>query len=349
MSGLGRYVVDYENPDAGIGHSLGHVNNAVKICMRHDLTFAYAESQVRKSSKDQWRWRFKQWVRRLTLRQVYETHDIGNDINALFAFSHFTEDRSKVERLIRQKKLKVVLLPETAIQIPSNEQLDDVTYSAVDSVIRSHPEDGVVFRLPNKRTGDFEYEATLNWFRRSYFAVSGNRFPLETASKRSSALKVAVHIRRGDLLPGRQFDDLSKRMLPDAWYLGIVDAIVSAATEQPVTIYIVSEGREGLYCSENGTPTDWSGAFQADRCEVVELIDRPFVESFRALVGADILVGSKSGMTHLAGLLGEQLKIVPRMWHSYRGATQVLELGDDVSKQDLAEIARLTTIAHTSH
>jgi hypothetical protein len=76
MSELGRYLVDYENPDAGIGHSLGHVNNAVKICLRHGLTFAYSDSQVRKSSSTQWAWRIKQWIRRMTFRQVYETHNI---------------------------------------------------------------------------------------------------------------------------------------------------------------------------------------------------------------------------------------------------------------------------------
>lgn len=342
MKELGRYLVDYDNPDAGIGHSLGHVNNAVKICLRHGLTFAYAEAQVRKSSKDYWRWRFKQWVRRVTFRQVYETHDIGNDINTLFAFKQFAQDRSKVERLIRQKKLKVVLLPETAIHIPSNEQDDDVAYAQVDTVIRSHPEDGVVFRLPDKRTGDFEYEASRDWFRRSYFAASANHDSLEKSSENSSALKVAVHIRRGDLLPGRQFEDLSKRMLPDAWYLQIIQAIMRASAGRTLLIYICSEGRNGVYCSEKGTPLTWRDVLPLDRCQLIELIDSSFVESFRVLVGADILVGSKSGMTHLAGMLGEQTKIVPRMWHSYRGASPVLELGDAIHDHDLLEIARLT-------
>lgn len=342
MRAIGRYLVDYENPDAGIGHSLGHVNNAVKICMRHGLTLAYSESQVQKSSKNQLRWRLRQWLRRLTFRQVYETHDIGNDINKLFAFSQFAEDRNKVERLIRNKKLKVVLLPETAIHIPSNEQQDDVAYAAVDSVIRSYPEDGVVFRLPNKRTGDFEYEASRDWFRRSYAVVSANDFLLTGTSAKMDALKVAVHIRRGDLLPGRQFDDLSKRMLPDAWYLQIVDAIIRASAGRPLVIYIVSEGRDGMYCSEKGIPMVWRDILQADSCQLIELIDSPFVESFRVLVGADILVGSKSGMTHLAGMLGEQTKIVPRMWHSYRGASPVLELGDAIHDHDLLEIAHLT-------
>ena len=115
MSELGRYLVDYENPDAGIGHSLGHVNNAVKICLRHGLTFAYSDSQVRKSSSTQWAWRIKQWIRRMTFRQVYETHNIGDDINALFGFSTHTKDRSEIELLLRNKKLRLVQLPATAI------------------------------------------------------------------------------------------------------------------------------------------------------------------------------------------------------------------------------------------
>lgn len=342
MSALGRYLVDYENPDAGIGHSLGHVNNAVKICLRHGLTFAYAESQVRKSSKTQWTWRFRQWIRRLTLRQVYETHDIGNDINTLFAFRRYTEDRAKVERLLRHKQLKLVQLPATAIHIPSNTQQDNEAYEAVDAVIRAHPEDGVVFRLPDQRTGDFEYQASLDWFRRCYAAVEGNQFPASWRPAALNAVKVAVHIRRGDLLPGRQFEDLSSRMLPDAWYVRIVHAILSSRTERPMVVYIVSEGLEGHYSSEIGKAMDWSSVFPPGRCQVIELIDRPFVESFRVLVGADILVGSKSGMTHLAGMLGTQTKFVPRMWHSYRGATSVLELADVLTDRDMAEVVRLT-------
>jgi hypothetical protein len=342
VSKFGRFLVDYENPDAGIGHSLGHVNNAVKICLRHGLTFAYAELQVRKSSKSQWGWKIRQWVRRMTFRQVYETHDIGNDINALFAFAKYTKERSKVERMLRQGKLKLVLLPQAAISIPSNDQQDDEVYRAVDAVIRSHPEDGVVFRLPYKRTGDFEYLASREWFRRCYYAAVAGQFPEQYAPSPSHALKVAVHIRRGDLLPGRQFDDLSRRMLPDAWYQRILGQILEAAGVNPVVIYVVSEGLDGRYCSEKGQPVRWQEVLPTERCKVIELIDHPFIASFRVLVGADILVGSKSGMTHLAGMLGEQTKFVPRMWHSYRGASKVLELDDDIGERDLAEIAHLT-------
>lgn len=110
-----------------------------------------------------------------------------------------------------------------------------------------------------------------------------------------------------------------------------------------VVVYIVSEGLNGRYCSEKGQTLHWQDVLPVGRCTFVELIDSPFVASFRVLVGADILVGSKSGMTHLAGTRGKQTKFVPRMWHSYRGASRVLELEDEIGVEELTEVARLTT------
>ena len=44
-----RFLIDYDNPDAGIGHSMGFVNRGIKIAMRNQLQFAYAEEQLRKT------------------------------------------------------------------------------------------------------------------------------------------------------------------------------------------------------------------------------------------------------------------------------------------------------------
>jgi hypothetical protein len=337
----GRYLIDFENPDAGIGHSMGHVNNAVKICLRHGLVFAYSDSQVRKSSKSSWKWRVKQFVRKLTFRQVYETHNIGDDINRLFAFGNFTENRAEVERLIRKKKLRVVRLPPTDIRIPSNDQNDDVAYQQVDSVVASNPGEAVVFVLPEKRVGDFEYAASLDWFKKCYFAVQENHFKLtEKYTAGAAELHVAVHIRRGDLLPGRQFSDLSQRMLPDRWYLRVLKTIANVS-DRHLVVHIVSEGVCGRYCSETGQPFLWDDALPKDKCRVFELIDGSFVDSFRRMINADVLIGSKSGMSHLAALLGNQLGFMPRMWHSYKGAPRVLELSDSIDYEELCEVESL--------
>ncbi len=52
---MNRFIVDYDNPDAGIGHSMGFINRNIKIAMRHGLQFAYAPEQLRKSSESDWR------------------------------------------------------------------------------------------------------------------------------------------------------------------------------------------------------------------------------------------------------------------------------------------------------
>jgi hypothetical protein len=64
--------------------------------------------------------------------------------------------------------------------------------------------------------------------------------------------------------------------------------------------------------------------------EVHEHIDSDFLSTFHHLINADILIGSKSGMSHLAGMLSEHIKLMPEMWHSYRGSKKILELAGTV-------------------
>lgn len=331
---LGRYLLDYENPDAGIGHSLGHINNAVKACMRNQLEFAYSDKQLIKSSKTDFKWRMRQLTRTLVGRRAHETHGIGDAICRMFAFDQFTANRDRVEQLIRQKRLTVLEIPAPDIVIPSNAQDDDVAYAAIDAFIQSHPQDGIAFVLPPKRTGDFEYAATRDWFKRCYSASRALRPASVAQQRRSDSVNVALHIRRGDLLPGRQFADLAHRMLPDRWYLQVIETL-HKVLDRPMHITVLSEGRDGKYCSEMGQYFSWPEALAHLPCSVEEKIDHDFMESFDHLVEADVLIGSKSGMTHLAGLMSDKLKLVPGMWHSYRGTSQVIELEDTIQSDAL--------------
>jgi hypothetical protein len=334
---IGRYLVDYENPDAGIGHSLGHVNNAVKVCLRNQLQFAYSDKQLIKSTQNSFKWRMRQWTRRIVGRKPHETHGIGDAICRMFAFSECTASREAVEELIRKKVVRVVALPAPEIAIPSNKQDDELAYAAIDAVIQQHPQDGIVFVLPSKRTGDFEYGSTRDWFKRCYRAEHVLQISETPKSANRTSLRVALHIRRGDLLPGRQFADLAHRMLPDSWYLQVLEAL-SKASARHMHVVVLSEGLNGSYRSELGTDFSWTQALRHLDCEVIEKIDQDFIESFHAMVQADVLIGSKSGMTHLAGLMGEGIKLVPRMWHSYRGTGQVIELEDTITGDELATV-----------
>lgn len=334
---LNRFLLDYDNPDAGIGHSMGILNRALKIAERNHLQFAYSETQLAKSHKQSLRWRFKQSLRKLRGRRANETHNIGNDLNEMLDPKTLLASREEVEQRIRRGEVKLIELPPFEIHIPSNEQNDELIYKAVDDFIQSHPEPNTAFKISNNRFGDYEYASTRDWFLHAY-SEARKQYPISLTFD-PNKLNIAVHIRRGDLLPGRQFSDLSSRMLPDAWYLEILNAIIRN-TQKDIAIHIFSEGKDGKYHSESGAPFSWKSYFENLSHEVYEHIDSDFKSTFHHLLNADILIGSKSGMSHLAGMLSKQTKIMPKMWHSYRGANKLLEVSSLQSELNQEEIAK---------
>lgn len=327
-----RYLLDYNNPDAGIGHSLGIINKALKIAERNNLQLVYSESQLVKSSANTFKWKIKQFFRIIRGKKAYETHNLGNSLNSLLDLKKMLPSRERVEEKIRQGKIKLINLPIVNIANPSTNQNDDEVYRDIDYFIRKHPEPNLAFRISNNFAGDYEYAATRDWFLYAY-SCARKDFPIALIYD-SRKLNIAIHIRRGDLLPGRQFSDLSSRMLPDSWYKKILEIIIKS-TSKDLSIHIFSEGVNGEYHSENGMPFSWKAQFANSPYEIHEHIDSDFMNTFHHLVNADILIGSKSGMSHLAGMLSNKIKIMPMMWHSYRGSNRLLEILD--LKSDIHE------------
>lgn len=337
-----RYILDYDNPDAGIGHSMGILNRALKIANRNQLQFAYSETQLTKSHHQSFKWRMKQNLRKLRGRKPNETHNIGDDLNTMLNPIALLPSREKIESKVRSGEIKLIELPLFEIHIPSNEQNDHDIYRTIDEFIQSHPGPNIAFKISNNRFGDYEYASTREWFLNAY-SNAREQHPIDL-SYDPKKLNIAVHIRRGDLLPDRQFSDLSSRMLPDTWYLEILHMILRN-TQRKVAIHIFSEGKDGNYYSESGQPFSWKAYFQNTLHEVHEHIDSDFMSSFHHLLHADILIGSKSGMSHLAGMLNQQTKVMPAMWHSYRGANQLLEVSSLQSElRESAVIAHLQQV-----
>ena len=335
------YLLDYENPDAGIGHSLGLINQALKIANRSGLQLTFSETQLKKSLSSDIKWKLAQLKRRLTGRNAYESHNLGNDLNYLFSFSTLLTSRLHVEQLGKQRSVPIIQVPTKNIPIPSNSQNDDEVYAPVVQFIQTNLKNSSLFRLSDREYGDYEYGETRDWFLNAYNeARKINPIDLRFTPNTTN---IAVHIRRGDLLPGRQFSDLSSRMLPDHWYVDILNLILSTQTTQ-CAIHIFSEGLNGQYLSENGNHVRWAELLDSTKCEVTEHIDTPFVSAFHHLVNADILIGSKSGMSHLAGTFNANKKIMPKMWHSYRGVSQLIELDDALSRKNYDEIHRLLSL-----
>ena len=125
------YLLDYENPDAGIGHSLGLINQAIKIANRSGLQLAFCETQLKKSLSSDVKWKLAQLKRRLTGRNAYESHNLGNDLNYLFSFVTLLPNRGLVEKLGNRHSEPVIQIPTKNIPIPSNLQNDDEIYSPI--------------------------------------------------------------------------------------------------------------------------------------------------------------------------------------------------------------------------
>ena len=336
------YLFDYENPDAGIGHSLGLINQALKIANRSGLQLTFCETQLKKSLSSDVKWKLTQLKRRLTGRNVYESHNLGNDLNYLFSFATLLPNRGHVEKLGNRHSKPVIQIPTKNIPIPSNLQNDDEIYSPIVQFIQENLVNSSLFRLPAREYGDYEYAETRDWFLNAYNEARKIN-PIDLGFLPHTT-NIAVHIRRGDLLPGRQFSDLANRMLPDSWYIDILNLVLRARTTK-CTIHIFSEGLDGQYLSEKGTHIRWRELFDETRCEVTEHIDTPFVSAFHHLIHADILIGSKSGMSHLAGTINTNRKIMPKMWHSYRGVSRLIELDDVISKKDCDQIHQLISLS----
>ena len=339
-----RYLLDYNNPDAGIGHSLGIINRALKIARRNNLQLTYSDAQLIKSHARSTKWKASQFLRILRGKKAYETHNIGNDLNFLFNLKERLASRELIENKIRRGEIKLITLPDFKIENPSINQIDDKVYKTVDQFIQSHSGSDIAFKISKNFSGDSEYEDTREWFLESYHDAR-KKFPIELRYD-ADKINVAVHIRRGDLLPGRQYSDLSNRMLPDSWYRNILDIILKNSSKK-LSIHIFSEGINGEYRAESGMPFSWKSEFSDISHNVLEHIDSGFMHTFHHLIHADILIGSKSGMSHFAGILSNQVKIMPKMWHSYKGTNRILEVSDKEVEIDQGAIVKHIKAAFT--
>lgn len=106
-----RFILDYDNPDAGIGHSIGILNRALKIADRNQLQFAYSETQLTNSHHQSFKWRLKQTLPKLRGRKANETHHIGNGLNVMLNPIALPPSREEVENQIRGGAIKLIELP----------------------------------------------------------------------------------------------------------------------------------------------------------------------------------------------------------------------------------------------
>lgn len=330
-----KYLIDYANIDAGVGHSMGLFNSFIKISLYNDLIPTYSIHQLKKSNRTDINFILKKILKPLLRRGIAETHNIGSSMNDFFMFGNNEISREEIEIQIqkKKKKIKVIQLPNPFS--PEKNIPDSEKYFEINNIINFYKnEDNIAFILSKERKdGDCEYSFTRNWFLNKY-KLARTINPIKSYFN-NSKINIAIHIRRGDLLPGRSFSHLASRMLPDEWYATIINQLYELLGEK-IAVHIYSEGKNKSYLNELGIQNNWKNYEKIKyQIDIFQHIDEPWYLDLEHMINADILVTAKSGFSHLAAIFNEKgVKLTTPMWHSFNGCTNVIDVDEQTANFD---------------
>lgn len=137
---------------------------------------------------------------------------------------------------------------------------------------------------------------------RKFFAAHPDLVPCRSSR---AALRVALHIRRGDIigLKDPRTDLKYSRFLPEAYYIGLANALRRSITSRALEFHIFSDGSAADLpeISQSLPDSVWHLGASAK-------------ETFRELCLADILAIGRSGFSFLAGLINPGIKISTKPW-----------------------------------
>ena len=147
---------------------------------------------------------------------------------------------------------------------------------------------------PDRRHVAPVLEALRRDLRARYWMTDKSRIPLRRGP--SGSLTIAIHLRRGDIMPGNRFG----RYEPDDAALRAVRRLLRAVAPlgRPLTINLYSEGEAEQF-----------RAFADLGCQLH--ISTDAFESLHNLAAADVLLMGRSSFSMLAGLLSTGLVITP--------------------------------------
>ncbi len=121
-------------------------------------------------------------------------------------------------------------------------------------------------------------------------------------SEAPGAIRIAVHIRRGDLFLYKSEDPFHIRYLyPISYYRAVVEALRAAFARFECRFHLYSEARES---------EDIVAEFGGQENEGIALhIGQPFSDDFHGMIGADVFVMANSAMSMIIAYLSRGMKV----------------------------------------
>jgi hypothetical protein len=151
--------------------------------------------------------------------------------------------------------------------------------------------------------------------------------PFAAPVRKGRPLRVAIHVRRGDLLVVD-----SHRMLPNAYYVNVaqnvarvlealkLDYLLELHTEIPSREFVVQPDHHGILNRISAPGVINQEMSRLDEFSVlpnlVRCINDPAIACLRKLATADVLVMSRSSFSYLAGILNQNgIVLYHPFWH----------------------------------
>lgn len=329
-----RYLVDSDALRAGLGHLMASFNICLKVASRNDLKIAPG-LPLDLSWPARLRMKIGQIRSRFTSgSRAYDHESSLHDLYQLFLMqARYGNPVDKIWREVRKGNFKLVDLPE-----PDAGTTDEVRYARIDEIIRSNPGNGVVFRLPGNRLSrcDGDYGATRSIVRKLYFDAR-KIWPVRPLFEKGK-ISVAINIRRGDIVTQERFRN---RLLPDAYFCGLIDKLCEIFGPERLSVIVFSErGPNGVYVDENCIERDWSNhpCLSARLSVGTHLDEEEWLEAIHGLITADILITSKSGFSHMAAVLNDNVKLAVPMWEPLDCTPHVITVDPDSGSFDEAAL-----------
>jgi hypothetical protein len=212
------------------------------------------------------------------------------------SFLGLGENERRVNELIKNGYKKV--------RLPLFDEFSKAEVELQKKIILSYANQSVVF-FSEQDQGYADQFGVIDSLQEKFFNSPSRK--MDQLIFDSKFINICIHIRRGDILNGRENKDFLMRWQGNEYFLNVLRSIIAQITsKKPIAIYLISQGSTDDF---------------VEFCQFPNLqfcSNLPAMNSFLHMVFADILITSKSSFSYKPALLNKGIKICPKdFWHGY--------------------------------
>ncbi|WP_430936222.1 hypothetical protein [Saccharicrinis sp. 156] len=216
----------------------------------------------------------------------------------------FGDNEVLVEDLIRKKGYKKIRLP-----LFNEDKKCDL--NLIRKIVTSYRDQQVVFICEQDQAYRDQFGVQEDIKQKFFMAKERENEKLVFSE---SDFNIAVHVRRGDIIPQKNVDNpnLQMRWQDNTYFETVLSTIVdNLLINKTINIYLFSQGERSDFA-----------VFEKFK-NINYCLDMSAHDSFVHMAYADLLITSKSSFSYKPALLNKGIKVCPiNFWHGYPGSKE---------------------------